>query len=169
MAILNKNIFLIGMPGCGKTTIGKIVAKELNCSFYDMDEYIVEISKKGIQELFNEGENVFRELETKACRELSVKNRCIISTGGGVIKSKVNREILRNNGFVIFIDRPVEEIIKDVDIQSRPLLKNGVSEVYKLYEERYDLYKETCNVKVLNDVFLRDTINKVKEIINMGL
>lgn len=163
MSTLNDNIFLIGMPGCGKTTIGKILAKELNYNFYDMDQYIVEISKKEIHELFNEGEEVFRKWETEACRELSMKKRSIISTGGGVIKATINREILRKSGFVVFIDRPVKNIVEDVDIKSRPLLKNGADEVYNLYEERYNLYEETSHVKVLNDGLIRDTIDNIKK------
>ena len=166
MSMLNDKVFLIGMPGCGKTTIGKLLAKELNYTFYDMDKYIVDISGKEVHELFNEGEEVFRKWETEACKELSKKRNSIISTGGGVIKTSVNREILRSSGLVVFIDRPVENIIGDVDINTRPLLKNGAGEVYKLYEERYELYKETSHIKVLNDGFIRDTIDNIKKSLN---
>lgn len=116
--------------------------------------------------MFNEGEEVFRKWETEACKELSKKRNSIISTGGGVIKTSVNREILRSSGLVVFIDRPVENIIGDVDINTRPLLKNGADEVYKLYEERYELYKETSHIKVLNDGFIRDTIDNIKKSLN---
>ena len=61
-------IILIGMPGSGKTTIGKILAKELNYNFYDMDDYIEETSKKSIKELFEKSEENFRNIETEACR-----------------------------------------------------------------------------------------------------
>ena len=116
--------------------------------------------------MFNEGEEVFRKWETEACKELSKKRNSIISTGGGVIKTSINREILRSNSLVVFIDRPVENIIGDVDINTRPLLKNGAGEVYKLYEERYELYKETSHIKVLNDGFIRDTIDNIKKSLN---
>lgn len=162
MSELKDRVFLIGMPGCGKTTIGKVLAKELNYKFYDMDKYIREISGKRIPELFNEGEEVFRRWETEACKELSKKSRVIISTGGGVIKTLINRDILRDNGVVVFIDRPTENIISDVDINSRPLLKGGVEAIYKLYDERYDIYKEVAHIRVSNDGFIRDTINDIK-------
>ena len=85
MSMLKDRVFLIGMPGCGKTTIGKVLAKELNYTFYDMDKYIVDISGKEVHELFNEGEEVFRKWETEACKELSKKRNSIISTGGGEV------------------------------------------------------------------------------------
>ncbi len=81
-----EKLILIGMPGSGKTTIGKLLAKEYNCSFCDMDDYIIQISQKSIAELFSEGEDIFRNYETQACRELSISDKTVISTGGGVIK-----------------------------------------------------------------------------------
>ena len=163
MGELKNKVYLIGMPGCGKTTIVKVLAKELNYSFYDMDKYIVNISGKEIEELFKGGEEEFRKWETRACKELSEKNRAIISTGGGAIKLPVNRNILKSTGLVVFIDRPTENIISDVEISSRPLLKDGVEKIYSLYDERYKLYKDTSHILIINDGFLRDTIDDIKE------
>ena len=131
-----KNIVLIGMPGCGKTTLGKILNKELSMEFYDMDNYIERKTDKKISELFEKGENYFRDIESLACEELSKNKNVIISTGGGVIKRKENIDFLKENGIVIFIDRSVDDIIGDVDISKRPLLKEGKEKVLKLYEER---------------------------------
>ena len=117
-----KNIVLIGMPGCGKTTLGKILNKELSMEFYDMDNYIERKTDKKISELFEKGENYFRDIESLACEELSKNKNVIISTGGGVIKRKENIDFLKENGIVIFIDRSVDDIIGDVDISKRPLL-----------------------------------------------
>lgn len=155
-------IILIGMPGSGKTTIGKILAKELNYNFYDMDDYIEDISKKSIKELFEKSENEFRNIETEACRELSLKKRCVISTGGGVVKRDINIEILRKSGIIVFINRPTEKILEDVDISKRPLLKNGKERLYKLYDERFYKYKNSCHIEVLNEGFLRDAIDLIK-------
>lgn len=159
--VLNDKIVLIGMPGCGKTTIGKILSKELNYKFCDMDEYIEETSQRSIKDIFAESEEVFRELETDACRDLIKRNRLVISTGGGVVKKSRNIEILKNNSVIVFIDRPVENIVGDVEVDSRPLLKDGKEKVYKLYDERYSLYIKAADIIVKNDGFLKDTVNEI--------
>lgn len=157
-----EKIFLVGMPGCGKTTMGKVLAKELNYNFYDMDDYIEEISGKSIKELFSESEEIFREWETEACNRLKGKKRSVISTGGGVIKKDINIEILNRAGLVIFINRPLDKIIEDVDVSSRPLLSEGKEKIYELYNERIDRYKKVCHVEIINEGFIRDTIDTIK-------
>lgn len=157
-----EKIFLVGMPGCGKTTMGKVLAKELKYNFYDMDDYIEEISEKSIKELFSQSEEIFREWETEACNRLKEKKRSVISTGGGVIKRDINIEILKKSGLVIFINRPVEKIIEDVDVNTRPLLKAGKEKIYELYNERIGKYKEVCHIEIVNEGFIRDTIDTIK-------
>ena len=161
-----KNIVLIGMPGCGKTTLGKILNKELSMEFYDMDNYIERKTDKKISELIEKGENYFRDIESLACEELSKNKNVIISTGGGVIKRKENIDFLKENGIVIFIDRSVDDIIGDVDISKRPLLKEGKEKVLKLYEERYLLYKNYADEIVVNNKNIEDTKNKIIDIYN---
>lgn len=163
---LKSNIVLIGMPGCGKTTVGKVLAKRLGYKFCDMDSYIQEISKKTIKELFEHGEENFRDWETKACEELSKCNKTIIASGGGVVKREKNIEILKKSCTILFIDRPVERIINDVDINSRPLLKDGKERLYNLYDERYELYKKAADIQILNKGYLRDTIDIIINILN---
>lgn len=163
---MEKNIVLIGMPGCGKTTLGRILSKQLSMEFYDMDNYIERKTNKKISELFEKGENHFRDIESSVCEELSNKKKVIISTGGGVIKRKENIDFLKKNGFVIFIDRPVDDIIGDVDISKRPLLKEGKEKVLKLYDERYLLYKEYADKIVVNNKNIEDTKNKIVDIYN---
>ena len=163
---LKSNIVLIGMPGCGKTTVGKVLAKKLGYKFCDMDSYIQEISKKTIKELFEHGEENFRDWETKACEELSRCNKTIIASGGGVVKREKNIEILKKSCTILFIDRPVERIINDVDINSRPLLKDGKERLYNLYDERYELYKKAADIQILNKGYLRDTIDIIINILN---
>ena len=163
---MGKNIVLIGMPGCGKTTLGKILNKELSMEFYDMDNYIERKTDKKISELFEKGENYFRDIESLACEELSKNKNVIISTGGGVIKRKENIDFLKENGIVIFIHRSVDDIIGDVDISKRPLLKEGKEKVLKLYEERYLLYKNYADEIVVNNKNIEDTKNKIIDIYN---
>ena len=154
------------MPGCGKTTVGKVLAKRLGYKFCDMDSYIQEISKKTIKELFEHSEENFRDWETKACEELSRCNKTIIASGGGVVKREKNIEILKKSCTILFIDRPVERIINDVDINSRPLLKDGKERLYNLYDERYELYKKAADIQILNKGYLRDTIDIIINILN---
>lgn len=165
---MKKNIILlIGMPGCGKTTIGKRVSKELGYKFYDMDSYIEDISKSTIKELFAKSEDYFRDFETRACKELSIiKENIVISSGGGVVKRKENIECFEENAIIIFIDRPVEDIIKDVDTNSRPLLKDGRTKLYNLYSERYNLYKDYSQYRISNNKDIEKVINYIIQIIN---
>lgn len=166
---MKNKVVLIGMPGCGKSTIGKLVSKELNLNFIDMDKYIETMTAKTIPELFEQGEDYFRDFETLACKELSKKSNTLISSGGGVVKRKENIEILKKESYIIFIDRPLEELLIDIDISKRPLLKEGQEKLIKLYEERYELYKSAADEIVKNDKSLRATINIIKEIIRINL
>ncbi|MGL5414976.1 MAG: shikimate kinase [Clostridium sp.] len=152
---------MIGMPGCGKTTMGKVLAKELNYNFFDMDDYIEDMAKKSIKEIFSESEEHFRELETEACKELGRKKRVLISTGGGVIKRDENIALMKE-GIVIFINRPIEKIISDIDVESRPLLQGESKKLYKLYDERINRYLKACDIEIVNEGYIRDTIDTIK-------
>lgn len=165
---MKKNIILlIGMPGCGKTTIGKRLSKELGYKFCDMDSYIEDISKSTVKELFEKSEDYFRDFETRACKELSIiKENIVISSGGGVVKRKENIDYFKENGIIIFIDRPIEDIIKDVDTNSRPLLKDGRSKLYNLYSERYNLYKDYSQYRISNNKDIETVIDYIILAIN---
>lgn len=165
MRYTEKNIVLIGMPGCGKTTIGKLLAERLNMKFLDIDEYIEETTAKSITDIFKDGENVFREIEREAVKEVSKRKFIVISTGGGVVKSFTNIERLKENGIIIFINRSVEDIISDVDTSERPLLKNGKGKIYALYNERYSLYKKYCDYEMINDVELKTVVDRIMNIL----
>lgn len=160
---LKTNIVIIGMPGSGKSVVGKILANEINYDFYDMDDYIKEVSGKTIDELFALGEEHFRDWESRACIELASKKRIVISSGGGVVKRSENTDILKETGLIIYLNRPTENILSDLDTDSRPLLKDGKDRIYNLYNERAQLYKNAADIEVINDSILKDTINKIKE------
>ncbi|AJH01636.1 shikimate kinase [Clostridium beijerinckii] len=162
---MKNNIIIIGMPGSGKTTFGKILAEELNIKFFDMDEYIQEKTGKTTMQLFENGEEYFRDIETETCKELMGYNDILISTGGGVIKRKINIDILKNGGTIIFLDRPVDKILEDVDVSYRPLLKDGKEKVIRLYEERYALYNEYADKIVINDKNKKTVIEEIKKLI----
>ena len=162
MEPLKDKIAIIGMPGCGKSTLGKLLAKELQYNFCDMDIYIEKSSNKTIPELFNEGEEVFREWETKACIDLVKKERIIISCGGGVVKKNENIQLFQKDCIILFIDRSVEDIIMDVNVSIRPLLKDGTSKLYELYDERYEMYKKAADVRIENSGRIKDVVKEIE-------
>lgn len=147
---MDKNIVIIGMPGSGKTSLGKKLSEKLNYHFIDMDHYIEESRNRTIASMFEEGEVVFREEEIKASQELADTAQTVISTGGGIITQEASMEALKKNGLTLFLDRPLENIEKDIERDSRPLLKNGKSRLEELYEERIELYHFYADIKVKN-------------------
>ncbi|MCM0650676.1 shikimate kinase [Clostridium swellfunianum] len=159
--MLNKNIVLIGMPGCGKTSIGKIVSEKLFLPFYDVDEYLEAKEGKPIKDIFLKGEAYFRELESSSIKEIVNNCPSVISTGGGAVKVPRNMEILQKNSIIIFINRPLENIIKDIDTSTRPLLLEGQSKLYKLFEERYPLYMQFNDLEVLNDTTIEEAADSI--------
>ncbi len=143
-------IYLIGMPGCGKSTLGKILSEKLNYDFVDMDQYIEKEACMFIDEIFDAyGENFFRALETNTLNELSKRNNTVISTGGGIIKNKLHKEIM-SNGKCIYLEVPIEELEKRVEKTEdvRPLLQTKT--IKELYLERKNLYEYFSDIKVLN-------------------
>ena len=162
---MKDKVVIIGMPGSGKTTIGKILGRELDLKFYDMDEYIQERTSKSILELFENVEDYFRNIETDMCRELSKEKNVLISTGGGVVKKKENIDVLKKDALIIFLDRPVEKILEDVDVSKRPLLKDGKERIINLYNERYELYKKYADEIVVNDADMIEVIERLKNVI----
>lgn len=166
---MKDKIVLIGMPGCGKSTLGKLLAEELNLNFYDMDEYIEQKTNTSIPNLFEKGEEYFRDIESEVCVELMNKKNSLISSGGGVVKRNRNVQTLRENSIVIFIDRPVESIMSDIEISGRPLLKNGKDKLYSLYKERYELYCSAAHIKITNNISIEGVIEKCKNEINNKL
>ena len=138
------NIFIVGPMGSGKSTVGKIISDELFLNFFDTDEEIESRTGASIDWIFDlEGEEGFRKREGNILEEMVQKNSIVLSTGGGIILSKTNRELLSSRGTVFYLSTPIsvqiERTSKDKD---RPLLKNGDSGeiLTKLHEERKDLY-----------------------------
>ena len=135
---MKSNIPLVGMPSSGKTTLGKVVADFTGKTFIDTDAKIVEKIKMSIRDYFAiYGEQKFREVEYKVVEEVSRMENCLISTGGGVILNPKNMENLRSNGCVIFIDRPVKDLLATSD---RPL-SDTEEKIVKLYNQRIELYR----------------------------
>jgi len=143
------NIYLIGLMGSGKTTLGKSLAKKLNRPFIDTDQLIEQKSGVDVSLIFEfEGEIGFRERETKLLSEIALKKDQIISTGGGIILSKYNRDIIANSGIIFYLKtQPAELVMRLQNDKTRPLLKgtNVKEKLNKLYAERSALYEMTAD------------------------
>lgn len=162
------DIVLIGMPGSGKTTIGRMLAKRLGMEFADADAEIERYEGRSIPDIFaTDGEGYFRRVETECLKNMLGQNR-VISTGGGVVVTEENHTILKNSrAVVVFIDRPLECIMSDIRTGSRPLLKEGKERLKRLFAERYDKYINLCNIRVINDKEKEDVIcDIIKEVKN---
>lgn len=155
-----QNIVLIGMPGSGKTTIGKILAEKTGREFIDTDEMIVK--KYGeISEIFEKkGEEYFRFVEAEAVKEASRKNGCIIATGGGAVLKRENVDALKQNGVIFFLNRPLCDIVPTDD---RPL-SSDYSSLKKRFEERYDIYLTSSDYEIHIDGSAEDAAAKITEI-----
>ena len=138
-----QNIALIGMPGCGKTTGGRALADLLGRPFYDADEQIEARAGRKIPDIFaQDGEAAFRRLETEVLAELSRQSGAVIATGGGVVTREENRDLLRQNSTIVWLQR---------DLHSLPLAGRPVSQSRPLNElaaERMPLYRAWCDAAV---------------------
>ena len=143
------NIFIVGPMGSGKSTVGKIISDELFLNFFDTDDEIESRTGASIDWIFDlEGEEGFRKRESSILEEMVKQNSIVLSTGGGIILSDSNREMLSSRGTVFYLSTPIsvqiERTSKDKD---RPLLKNGDPEeiLTKLQKERKDLYESVSD------------------------
>jgi len=143
------NIYLIGLMGSGKTTLGKSLAKKLNRPFIDTDQLIEQKSGVDVSMIFEfEGEKGFRERETKLLSEIALKKEHIVSTGGGIILSKYNRDVIAKSGIIFYLKtQPAELFIRLQNDKTRPLLQgtNLKEKLTKIYAERCTLYEMTAD------------------------
>lgn len=160
-----QNIIIIGMPGSGKTTFGKALAQRLGRDFYDADDVIVEQEGKTIPELFAVSEDCFRDAEVRASKSLAEKSGIVVACGGGVVKRSENMDIFKKTGTVFFLDRSPDDIVSDVDVSTRPLLKDGKQKVYDLYDERIALYRNAADYRVPNNKTIEKVLDAFEELI----
>lgn len=140
-----ENIVLIGMPASGKTTVGKLLAQRLNRTFIDTDDEIVAKAGKSIPDIFaQEGETVFRQIESDVIREMGAKTGAVIATGGGAVLRPENVAALKQNGIVFFLDRSPEKLSPGT---GRPLFSDP-RQAFQLYAKREPLYRAAADVTV---------------------
>lgn len=160
---MQQHIFLIGMPGAGKTTVGKALAQAESMDFFDLDAVIQEKNNKSIQNIIiYDGEEAFREYEYEAIKDIVAHNGpSVIATGGGTVLSEKTVDLMRDAGYVVFIHRDVTQILDDLDMEIRPLLKESIEYIFRLYEERYPLYEKVCHIKILNASTISDVVETI--------
>ena len=161
--ILNKaeNIVLSGMPGAGKSTVGRLLAQELNRPFFDLDEEIVRFAGRSIPEIFaTDGEATFRNLETEVLREVLANQKGIVlATGGGAVLRDENVDLLHRNGKICFLDRPLEALLPTSD---RPLA-NSEEAIRRRYEERYERYCTTADYRIDADASPEEVVRRTRK------
>lgn len=145
-----KNIVLIGMPGSGKSTVGRVLAKKLHRPFIDLDRYLEKKYGRHVNEIFDESEGLFRSYETQVCKECRTLEGTIIATGGGVVTNPENIALLKENGILVLINRSIEEILKHPRIYKRAPLRDGAHKVYEVYRERMPLYTKYADYIIRN-------------------
>ncbi len=131
------NIVLVGMPGCGKSTIGRYLAEKTGMDFYDTDKYLEKKTGRRIPDIINEdGEESFRALETEVLAELTKNPSCVIATGGGAPIREYNRYLIKQNGICVYIRRDTEKLAT----AGRPLSAGGIERLMELYDIRNPIY-----------------------------
>lgn len=152
------NIYLIGMPGVGKTTLGKELSEKIGYKFIDTDELIKSKTDLSISELLKK-ESVFRKIESSVIDEIKCVNNTVISLGGGSVLNKKNIENFY--GIIIYLYSDIEVIKSRIDFSTRPLLQKKTLE--KVYKERSDLYEKYSDYKIDN----HDIDSSIEKIINI--
>ena len=150
---MNSNIiFIVGLMGSGKTSVGKILAKKVGRNFYDTDQEIIKNEKLDISQIFNKyGEDYFRELEHTILKKIISNQGAIVSTGGGIVLKKENVDIMKDNGIIIFLNIDVEtQIARIKNKKNRPLLKNRnlKGDLKNMKNDRDKIYESISNFKI---------------------
>lgn len=141
-----QNIVLVGMPGSGKSTLGRMLAKKTGKAFYDSDSEIEKQTGMCIPDYFSKyGEDGFRAIETDVIKRLSLLGGIVIATGGGAVIRSENIDSLAKNGIIVYLDRP----ISDIKITSNRPLTRSVDDLKKKYYERHEMYEKSADITVM--------------------
>ena len=155
-----ENIILIGMPGCGKSTIGQALAQQLDKNFVDSDVLVEEMAQKSIPRIFAEdGEAAFRHWETMALTELGKRSGTVIATGGGCVTQKRNYAPLHQNGSIFYLQRDLDQLAT----HGRPLSQSR--SLASIFEERAAEYSQFADHIINNNGTLQDAVNAIMEVL----
>ena len=155
-----ENIILIGMPGCGKSTVGALLAEKLGRPLLEADAEIEKAAGRSIPEIFARGgEESFRRIETEVLRELGKRSGAVISTGGGCVTREENYELLHQNGRIFWLRRELSLLPRE----GRPLsLQNDLRQ---MFEKRRPLYERFADCEIDNNGSLEETVGKILEVL----
>ena len=140
---MDRHIFLVGMPGSGKSALGRRVALKLQIPYLDTDAYLTERAGMNTAQIYETyGEKAFRDGETRLLRDLINATPGMVSTGGGMALREENQRLMKNHGYIVLIDRPIDDIMVDIRAEKRPLLaQKGRDEIGSIYDERMPVYR----------------------------
>jgi shikimate dehydrogenase len=154
-----ENIILVGMPGSGKSTHGRLIAEKLNKTFIDTDTEITKLANKPIPQIFaDDGEATFRKLETQIISHFGKESGLVIATGGGVVTRPENYRHLHQNGTIIFTDRPTADLARE----GRPLSQGDLE---ALHTTRLPMYKKFADITVSVDTTPTAMAEKIIEVL----
>ena len=155
-----KHIILIGMPGCGKTTLARLTGKASGLPCYDSDALIEEKAGMSVSEVFATwGESAFRSMETAALIALCKQERGIIATGGGCVTRKENYDILRESGRIVWLLRDLDKLPRE----GRPLSLSR--DICEIFDEREPLYQHFAEVRVDNNGTIAETVQQIQKLL----
>ena len=164
---MRDNVVLIGMMGCGKTTVGGLLAKKLGFTFVDTDQYIEEILGRSIPDVFAaEGEDYFRDRELDAARDLAGRKGQVISCGGGLPTRGSAIAALKESGTVIFLRRDPGEIYDNVSMGGRPLGQQGRAAFLERYAAREPVYQSWADYIVEVQPTPVETTKRILEVLS---
>lgn len=151
-----ENLILIGMPGCGKTTIGMLLAQRTGKKFVDADEALEQRVGRPITKIIpTEGESAFRQMETDTLAQLGKQSGLVIATGGGCVTQERNHPLLHQNGTILWLTRSIDKLPTD----GRPLSQAG--KLSEMFEKRRALYERFADISVSNDGPVEETLAQI--------
>ena len=161
---MKKNIVLIGMPGCGKSSVGKELSSMLHMVLVDTDRMVEQAVGRTIPDIFaRDGETAFRDRETAAAKQAASMTGVIIATGGGMVLREENMQALRENGVVFFRDRDLSDILGE-NLSDRPLLSGDKQHIYDLYQQRIRLYRKYAHHTISNTNTAKEAAERIAAI-----